>query len=323
MGRYNSKESVTTVGASTLITTPGSVGVGYLGVFGTGSYRVFFKSGSFPIPDGVTSIRVRVVGAGGAGGGSGTAGDPGGTSSFGTLISATGGDGGVSGNVNTGTAYGGAGTGGDFQASGGNAIKDSIEAYGQGGAAAGSQLGKGGDSLSVGGAAVGGVPSVSSNGSSAFGKARNSSGGPNAAGAVIGIVGSYGMSDVAAAQIASMELPKRFPYDFFDGAGGGVTDNPSGTGDAVYAGGSGAGGAYMSNQGSGGGAGGGAGAKGDALIGGGGGGDASSSAGGGAGGGYAHGILSVVQGDNHTVTVGEGGSGPEGLGGDGLVIVEW
>lgn len=132
---------------------------GRLEVFGTGNFRVFTSPGTFVVNPGISSIRVRVVGAGGNGG-SGTLGSqsppsfpggvgggggggggyahkvitsftaprtytitvgsaPGGTSSFGAVVSATGGSNG--GTVNT-QGIGGTGTGGDVNFSGSSGI---------------------------------------------------------------------------------------------------------------------------------------------------------------------------------------------------------
>ena len=136
---------------------------GYLGTFGNGLFQPFGVSGTFTVPTGITSIRVRVVGAGGGGFASGTGGGgggyahgvftvipgatytvtigiggtagasatAGGTTSFGALISATGGQAGKAGAT---PATGGTGTGGDFQATGGA----SGGAAGSGGGGAGS-----------------------------------------------------------------------------------------------------------------------------------------------------------------------------------------
>ena len=41
-------------------------GAGYMGVFGSGQYKCFLNSGAFVVPNGITELRVRVVGAGGA-----------------------------------------------------------------------------------------------------------------------------------------------------------------------------------------------------------------------------------------------------------------
>ena len=118
------------------------VGNGRIEVFGIGNFRVYTSPGTFDTI-GISSIRVRVIGAGGngggvyggGGGGGGYASKtiaspaypapgvytvtvgpaPGGTSSFGPAVSATGGSNGSSPAGGTG----GSGSGGDFNATGG------------------------------------------------------------------------------------------------------------------------------------------------------------------------------------------------------------
>lgn len=305
---------------------------GFLGRLGLGQYRPFLSPGthSFTVPEGVSRIRVRVVGAGGGGGGSGTSGQAGGTSSFGSLLSATGGNGGKSGNQ-SGTSLGGVGVGGDFQAKGGTAYKDGTSrpenkndgCQGRGGAGAGSQLGDGGHSYGYGGAGVGGNQSVSSSdyGSSAYGIANSEAGGPDCVGRSMGYMrGDFQLP-------TSNYSTERFPFDCFNGAGG-FSYLPVGE-NSIFAtsGGSGAGGAYNTTRRAGsGGHGGGGGASsssssGDGGIGGGGGGE--QNGGGGAGGGYAHGEFNVSPGDSYAVIVGFGGTGYNAYGGSGLVVVEW
>lgn len=205
---------------------------GFLGIFGTGLWRTYTDPGSYTwtVPAGITRIRVRVVG-GGSGGrydthggcaggyahgtfdvtpgdtyavtvgkGSAASSNPstpandGGTSSFGALISATGG-------IDT---EGGHGVGGDFQAKGGTA-------RGRGGAAAGSQVGDGGDTDegTYWGAGVGGGKGATVKlsgssiivGGSPFGRGANSA-------------GKYdGDANPTNALI-------RFPFDGFTGGGG-------------------------------------------------------------------------------------------------------
>lgn len=103
---------------------------GQLPAFGTGRYRIFFVTENWTPPAGVTKVRARVHGGGG-----GITADAG-SSSFGSLMSATGGKRGV-GAV---AGVGGVGVGGDFQASGGAGGAGA----GGGGGAAGSELGDGG-----------------------------------------------------------------------------------------------------------------------------------------------------------------------------------
>jgi hypothetical protein len=109
------------------------------GPFGRGVIEFFYNSGTFTVPAGVTTVRARVWGGGGAS-------NTGGTSSFGAHCSATGG---------LGTTFvapisGGSGSGGDVNFTGGQGSNTSA---GSGGAA--SLLGNGG-STSGGSAASGG-----------------------------------------------------------------------------------------------------------------------------------------------------------------------
>lgn len=268
----------TAVQAALATSNPSNLPPASLGIFGTGRYRLIMQGQTWVVPAAVVSIRVRLcaggggsltggkggsgggyahgvfavtpgnsytatVGAGGTSGGSPTAGS---SSSFGALISATGGA------ANGGTP--GAGTGGDFQASGGTA-------NGLGGAAAGSQLGKGGDSISgasaKGGAAVGGISNSGEGGASAFGTNAISvdAGGPDCLGT------SIPANSASPDGIVNAVLrPIRFPFDGFTGGGGAATTTtPGGKGGPGAGGGSGSG----SNQNGGaGGAGGGGGAAG-------------------------------------------------------------
>lgn len=298
-------------------------GAGYMGIFGTGQYQCFLNSGNFVVPDEVSSIRVRVVGGGGAGGGSGTPGGAGGTSSFGALISATGGQGGRAG-TQSGTSAGGEGIGGDFQSKGGSIGTTTNSG---GGAAAGSQLGDGGTSVGGAGGGVGGGDAQDCGGS-AFGKGFGGVSGPDANGESFTsrqFVGTSFPSPQSLSQI-------RFPFELFTGCGGAICTAVVSTSlyDVPMSGGSGAGGSSVVNSGYGkprggiGGGGGGStgitGTPGHGGIGGGGGGNQGY---GGAGGGYAHGVFSVVEGASYAVTVGDAGLGPSGRGGPGLVVVEW
>jgi len=138
---------------------------GRLEVFGVGNFRVFTSPGTFTVNPGISSIRVRVIGAGGNGGGvyggggggggyahkvitspsfpapgsyTVTVGSaPGGTSSFGPAISATGGSNGSQ----PAGGGGGSGSGGDVNYSGATGSSGSPgNTFGNGGAS-GSQLG--------------------------------------------------------------------------------------------------------------------------------------------------------------------------------------
>lgn len=134
---------------------------GELPRFGDGRVLLFFSDGSWTVPADVTRVRVRVIGAGG-----GIL--PGGATSFGALISATGG-GAASGDT---PGAGGAGFGGDFQASGGAGGAGA----GGGGGACGSQLGDGG---------AGGLPGAGGGGGGGGGACGGFQGGP-------GVVGGAG-----------------------------------------------------------------------------------------------------------------------------------
>lgn len=225
------------------------VGAGYMGEFGSGLWRVFYTSGTFIVPSGVTKIRVRVLGGGGggrqngagaagggyahgvftvapltsyavtvgaAGVGHATAPTAGGSSSFGALISATGGGAAIAG----GGAVGGTGTGGNFQASGGTV--GASAAYG-GGTASGSQLGNGGTCLDYAGAGVGNGTSRNRAGGSAFGEAFTNSLGQQAGPDILGARanGTAGSNNPINATI-------RFPFDGFTGGGGAPVDSGHG-----------------------------------------------------------------------------------------------
>lgn len=302
---------------------------GFMGEFGSGLWRVFQTSGTFKVPPGVYKLRARVVGAGGggalngcggggggyahgvisvlpgdtititvgAGGVSGTPGTAGGSSSFGSYISATGGGGGVIGS-STG-AVGGAGAGGDFQASGGGAKGAT------GGGGSGSQLGNGGDALGPGGAGVvcsstpgyyGGASAFASPG--IIGSIAESTtlgqmwGAPDC-------VGNYVNSNTSGSKNPIGAI-FRFPFDGFTGGGGGPS---AGNGVLAGAGGPGAGGGAVYS---------GTGGWGNGGIGG--------------GGGYGGSASSQYAG---TGGIGGGGGGTgstsavAGNGGPGLVVVEW
>lgn len=269
------------------------VGVGFLGIFGEGNYQAFASgSHTFTVPEGVSSIRVRVCGGGGGGGTSSTGGGGGGgyahstltvsagstyvvsvapsatyfssgsASSFGSLLSATGG---IKGGI------GGIGIGGDFIARGGSGGSG----YGSGGGA-GSQLGNGGDGGSSssgyvsGGGGVGkGTPTAYHTGGSAFFGGKN-------------IFGESAPSTGAS-------FLYRFPFDSFTGGGGQYTSTAD-----LHHGGSGGGGSsgsstYMGNGGDGG------------------------------GGGY----CDNATGGNGGLGGGGGNGGNGGNGGGGFVVVEW
>lgn len=227
--------------------------LGFLGIFGNGLFRVFYGAGgTFSIPSNVTFIRVRCVGAGGSGnttlggGGGGyahgvfsvvpgtnyavSAGGVGATSSFGALISATGGGNGASVGV---------GTGGDFQASGGEGAGGATG----GGGAAGSQLGNGGNGTFAGGGVGRGHTTVAGGGGSPFGLPSVVGGAPDITGVMTTASGDFNRINATI----------RFPFDGFVG-GGGASGSPAG-----FNGGSGGGGGNGGTDGGRGGVGGGGG----------------------------------------------------------------
>ena len=301
MGRnLSSPESIdlaTTVGISEL--PPGAYPYGRLPAFGRGVIRIFYESDSLQIPEDVAKVRVRVIGDGGRGGGAnntgvGPKGGDGITSSFGSLISATGGIGGEGGTDTTlgGTGGdGGYGVGGDYQSTGG-----------KGGNGAGISRGGGGG----GGGAGSPLSLVGENGKNALGQQYGRGGG------VLGLTafGSLNIKGNTDANPYSEDI-ERFPYDVFVGGPGGSGAGGLGSGSSGGSGGGGCGGTGTGTQSysshvSGGGsvAGGGHGGVG---------GDNSAGGGGGGGGGYAHGVFDVTPGDTYIITTG----------GNGLVIVEW
>ena len=143
----------------------------FTGTFGTGQVKFITANETFVVPSGISSVRVRVWGAGGhnptggtakgGGGGGGfaiktitgltsgssiavTVGTSGGaSSSFGAYVSATGGS-----NSNTATGgAGGSGVGGDINNTGGSGgDNNNVNAYGAGGGGA-SYFGGGGNAL--------------------------------------------------------------------------------------------------------------------------------------------------------------------------------
>lgn len=163
------------------------------GVFGTGQVQVFSSSGSWTVPTGISRVRARVWGGGaynvGSGGGFslraiydltgvtsvavtvGVAGSSsptaGGTSSFGSYCSATGG-------VTSGVAAG-IGSGGDINNTGGlgstgsNAGGGVASLFGNGGAASTTASGNGGSGASGGGASTPAVNVIISGGSGFLG----------------------------------------------------------------------------------------------------------------------------------------------------------
>lgn len=350
MGRFISTQNRN---AATSLGAGGVILPGALPTFGTGRFLVISKSRIWRVPDEVHRVRVRLVAGGG---GYTTAGQ---STSFGTLLSATGGQ---PGNGQVGGA-GGIGIGGDFQASGGRgghglrsgggAAGSELGAGGNGGAGNANSTGAGGGGGGVGGndggAGINVVEVAGGGGGSAFGSGENAS---NVAGVI-----KYGGPDVTGRYHGfqnSGNLSLKHLFDGFIG-GGGYSSSGTSTGTS---GGSGAGGAgsygrstasAVSKSGRGGFCGGGGGAgqntsgggfggvcsvDTEALpsigpsaqlielrVGGGAGsnGDAGSGAG---GGGYARGEFDVEPGQTITVTVAQQSDDSLAVSG-GLVLVEW
>jgi hypothetical protein len=335
MGRFLSSASRAALGvAAASYLLPGQ-----LPTFGAGHVEVLLRSQDWVVPAGAKQVRVRVL----AGGGGLIAG---GSSSFGAMLSATGGQPAV-GAV---PGVGGVGTGGDFQASGGPGGAN----FRGGGGASGSELGNGGaggagDGESAGGGgAVGGKNGGAGNdaiGVSGGGASpkehgtRSTSGGTPARGGV-----DFSGLGNGTAVYNGLNVPLLHPLFAFLGAGG-----QGGSTGGVRAGGSGAGGGgghRSSSPGGLGGAcggGGGGGGTGEGYAGGmcwpadtvsmtgsydgaqqrvgGGLGGASTRAGAG-GGGYARGVFTVEPGAIIPVTVAQAGAATHSHSG-GLVIVEY
>jgi len=197
------------------------------GVFGTGQVQMYFASGTWSVPPGIGKVRARVWGGGGYNSGSGggfsmetiydltgvtsvavtvgaggTSGTPtGGTSSFGSYCSATGG-------LTTGGAAG-TGSGGDINFSGG--LGNSTALSGGGSA---SLIGNGGSAPTAG--SLYGLPGT---------------GGAGSGGAVAaGFGGGNGfMGQGAQANTNSFTLPtsglQQFSIDFIGTGGGGALAN--------------------------------------------------------------------------------------------------
>jgi len=124
------------------------------GPFGTGKLEFFASSRTFTVPTGITTVRVRMWGAGGS------YVSAGGTSSFGSYCSATGGR-------EPASSAAGTGSGGDINISGGNGNANG------GGGGAGSLFGSGGyggaGGGSGGGGSWGGAGKGSSGGNGVYG----------------------------------------------------------------------------------------------------------------------------------------------------------
>ena len=277
---------------------------GFLGVFGSGLYRTFSSNGSFVVPAGVTRIRVRAVAAGGAGRNAG-AGGGGGEYAYGVFTvtpfsthavvvgtSTVGSAGGLSSFGSLLTVLGGSYSTGTASAPGGTGgIGGDFRAAGgasgaaaeSGGGGAGSQLGVGGNSF-AGASGGGGVGGGNTT--------TRAGGSPFGVDILLPSGNPAGAPDItggrtvppAAGNSNLINASIRFPFDGFTGGGGSSSGTTGGDG------GIGGGGAYGSSV------------AGIGGIGGGGGGGSNGIGGIGGGGG--------------------GGSSP-GLGGKGIVVVEW
>lgn len=323
-------------------------------IFGSGRFRSYDTPGTytFYVPKGVSAVRVRVVGGGSSGinaqpgGGQPVVGyNPGGSSSFGAHLSATGGNG----------RNPGIGIGGDYNASGGVGGLDSgANGGGGGGGAAGTYLGAGGAGARLpvmpiegsflhsagGGGAVGGfdgswglraqgeVGGGGGGGLLSPGGVSPTSGSSESLRRALGGMDVFGRVAAANANASVIDVTPRFLTDVFGGGGGGggahVSGNPSdGRNGELGGGGGGGSGSNAGGRGGtggtgavGGGGGGGGyaislkGSGGAGAVGGGGGGTGASgsSGGGGGGGGWAHGVLTVTPDEPITIVVGAGGA---------------
>lgn len=303
---------------------------GALAPFGAGLWFPVYRDGVF-IPQVSARHRIQVVGGGAHGD------YPGQSSSFASLISATGG--GVAAGLSGGA--GGIGIGGEFQASGGRggdgvAVVSSgqTSSFGGGGGGAGSPLGHGGrgaDALALPGASeirqsgkAGAGGAVGRSATSPLSATDNSGASAFDAG-----LNAHGLEDAEPANAA----PRRHLFDGFNGGCGRWASSPR----SVIHAGSGAGGVGVawesamldpSMGGVGGGGGGGHMASdggfprtgAGSLLGGGGGGygpGGDRPLGGGGGGGYAWGVFDLIAGAEYPIIV------AGGLGAPGVVIVEW
>jgi hypothetical protein len=138
MGRINTNNVQTESRSVLQLREDDKMGIGFMGIFGNGEFRLYTESGHFTVPVGITKLRVRVLGAGGNNHATPTGG---GASSFGAILSATGGFAGPGTTSGEGST-GGNGVGGDFNANGGKGLSSNAGSGGGGGA--GSQLGNGG-----------------------------------------------------------------------------------------------------------------------------------------------------------------------------------
>lgn len=252
---------------------------------------VYTDNGTFTVPAGVYRVRVRLWGGGGAGGGYSYSGLSGGSTSFGAVLSATGGYGGQ--NATSGVRSGGGGGGG----SGGT-----VKVGGAGGSSSNSGMGGTGVGGGGGGAAAGAAGSGTAGASGLNGTPP--SGGKGANGSA-GAAGGATVSSAGAVGLAGS-------------AGIGADSGGGGSGASCYGNNANIGGAGAAPGGGGGGV---------ACYGGG----YYYAGGGGGGGGYVEAVITVTPGTQYVITVGAGGqphaseSGAYrgGTGGSGKVIVEY
>lgn len=262
------------------------------GDFGTGKVKAFLSSTTFVVPNGVTSLRARVWGAGGA-----TNGQAGGTSSFGSHVSATGGSSSAYSSQNSIGGNGGTGVGGDVNANGGDGggtyFSGSYMYIGGGGGAA-NLIGNGGRGANAINYISTGTSAASGGGGYQMGAGGLSMGGRGVA------AGEPARYDSNTIQKMAVNNQSFFDIDLLGAGHGGAHQLPGVNG----------GGGGGSSQGG--------------FPGGGGGG--ASYYGGGGGGGFAMKTINgLTPGDLISITVGLGGIGDYGysVGGNGLVIVEW
>lgn len=218
MNRYSSKYQAdlalrATTSAVALGIAIGMLRPGELPPFGSNRYDVLSGAGTYKVKKGVTRIRVRGKSGGGGGSSPTGPGQNGGTTSFGGLVSATGGQGATS----TTPGAGGVATGGDINFDGGAGGSNFQGAGGGGGSSAtlfgnGNPGGTPGSSLDGSGGAPGGnapIPFCS------FGEFR------------VGQTGEVSRSDWA--QIQERFTP-RFPTEFYSAVefytGGNATTFP-------------------------------------------------------------------------------------------------
>lgn len=259
--------------------------------FGLGQVQLFYRSGTFVVPDNITIVRARVFGGGGGGCATGATpyGSAGGTSSFGAYVSATGGAGGTN---SAGPSIGGSGSSGDINNTGGNGFNG--------------QYSGGGGVASLFGAGGAGTNSTNRNPSLGAGGGRSVS---TRGGDSFLSVGGY---DSSGTPPTISQPTGDWNFQTIDllgtGAGGQGSTRPT----------NGGGGAGTSNQYA---------AVNGAWPGGGGGLYAASAYQPGAGGGFAIKTISgLTPGASIVVTVGAGGvagDSTSGSGAPGLVVVEW